>query len=177
METFTAPKEFIYNPRFGKQRQKSLSDLDLTIIDPPIFDIIKTFSMLPFCFTQQSCYGHFVYEFRQDPKNIEPLPAEAVNSKIEYRLAYIALCLQNNDQGKKLFQDLKQIPNIDPDYIQFGSADWFWKQQVNSYALQVEPKRFMTKDSIFISYEEALHIEKVRNEFFNEIKMIILRNQ
>ncbi len=43
------------------------------------------------------------------------------------------------------FHDLRQIPAIDPEYIQFGCAEWFWEAQVNSYALQVEPMRHMTK--------------------------------
>lgn len=31
------------------------------------------------------------------------------------------------------------ITAIEPDYLQFGSADWFWERWLNSYALQVEP--------------------------------------
>jgi len=176
METFTPLKNFVDNPHFNKQRQNSLKQLKLSTIDSPILEIIKGFSKLPYCFTLQSCYGHFLNDHQQNPKNVDPLPNTTKISNIEYRIAYIALCIQNNDEGEKLFEDLKQIPNIDPDYIQFGSAGWFWKRQVNSYALQVEPKRLMTKDRIFINYDEALHIEKVRNVFFDEIKRIILRN-
>lgn len=173
MKTFTALKDFVDNAHFDKHRQKSLSQLDFETIDPPIIEIIRGFSNLPYCFTLQSCYGHFVHEFQQDSKNIEPLPAASIISKIEYRIAYLALCIQNNEKGKKLFQDLQRIPNIDPEYIQFGSAEWFWKQHVNSYALQVEPKRLMTRDRIFVDYDKALRIEKVRNEFFNAMKKII----
>jgi len=56
--------------------------------------------------------------------------------------------------------------------VQFCCADWFWKRQVNSYALQVEPERYKTKDKITINFQEALHIENVRNEFFRRIEKI-----
>ena len=92
---------------------------------------------------------------------------------VEYRIAYIALCIQNSDLGRILFDDLRKIPAIDPEYIQFGCAEWFWKKQVNSYALQIEPERYMTKDRISVNYQEALHIEEIRNEFFSELKKVI----
>ena len=38
--------------------------------------------------------------------------------------------------------------------------------QSNSYALQVEPDRFKFQDTAIVGYKEALHIEKIRNEFF-----------
>ena len=72
-----------------------------------------------------------------------------------------------------MFNELNQVPVIDPDFIQFGCAEWFWKDCVNSYALQVEPERYKTKDRCTVSYQEALRIEKARNEFFAEIKRII----
>jgi hypothetical protein len=75
--------------------------------------------------------------------------------------------------GRELFHDLSKIPALDPQFIQFGCAEWFWKRQVNSYALQVEPKRHMFQDRISVGYKEALHIEKIRDEFFGELKKII----
>ncbi len=68
---------------------------------------------------------------------------------------------------------LEGITDIDPEYIQFCSAEWFWERQINSYALQVEPERFKHKDKILIKYKESLHIEKVRNEFFNRISKLL----
>ena len=41
--------------------------------------------------------------------------------------------------AKRLFNALKEITIIDPENVQFCCAEWFWKRQVNSYALQVEP--------------------------------------
>jgi len=103
------------------------------------------------------------------------LPVSAIIPNVEYRIAYIALCLQNSDSGRALFQDLSGLASTNPKYIQFGCAEWFWGRQVNSYALQVEPERYKTKDRIVVGYREALHIEKVRNEFFSDLGRIIER--
>ena len=175
METFTEFKPLVDNPYFLQQREKALNQLDINTIDAPIKEIIKDFSNLPYCFTLQSCYGHFLYNDQKNPKNIESLPESDNISKVEYRISYIALCIQNNEQGRMLLQKLKKIPAIDPEYIQFGCADWFWKRQVNSYALQVEPQRYKKEDKITVNFQEALHIEKVRNKFFRRIEKIIDR--
>ncbi|MCK4312774.1 MAG: hypothetical protein KAW88_08585 [Candidatus Cloacimonetes bacterium] len=172
METFTEFKPLVKNPYFHQQREKSLNQLDINTIDAPIKEIIKGFSNLPYCFTLQSCYGHFLYNNQKNPNNIEPLLSLDKITKVEYRIAYIALCIQNNPPGRMLLQELKKIPAIDPDYVQFGCADWFWKRQVNSYALQVEPERYKTKDKITVNFQEALHIENVRNEFFRRLEKI-----
>jgi len=173
METFTEIKPLIDNFLYQKQREKSLSRLDINTIDTPIIEIINSFAKLPFCFTLQSCYGHFVYKNQKNPKNVEPLPDSDYISNVVYRIAYVALCIQNDDRGKILLEKLSNIPSIDPEYVQFGCAEWFWEKQVNSYALQVEPQRYKTKDRISISYKEALYIEKIRNEVFMELKKII----
>jgi len=64
---------------------------------------------------------------------------------------------------------LKGITSIDPKNIQLCSAEWFWKKQVNTYSLQVEPDRFKHKDSVILNYQEALLIEKVRNKFYDQL--------
>lgn len=173
METFTELKDFVDNPHYHRQRQKSLSSLDINSIDAPIVEIINAFSKLPYCFTLQSCYGHFLHDNQKDPTNIEPLLISDSITRVRYRIAYIALCIQNNDLGRTLFHDLRKIPVIDTEYIQFGCAEWFWERLVNSYVLQIEPKRYMTKDMISINYQEALHIQKIRNEFFSILEGII----
>ena len=173
METFTELKDFVNNPHYHEQRQESLSTLDINTIDAPIIEIIDGLAKLPYCFTLQSCYGHFLHDNQRNSKNIEPLPISDSITSVEYRIAYIALCIQNSGLGRKLFSDLRKIPLIDPEYIQFGCAEWFWERQVNSYALQVEPKRYMTKDSVSVNYQEALHLEKMRNKFFSGLKKII----
>jgi hypothetical protein len=102
-----------------------------------------------------------------------PLPTDPILGEIDYRIAYLALCLANNHPGRALFDALAVIPSLDPDYIQFGSADWFWERHLNSYALQVEPARLMYKDHGNVDYEEALHLEKLRGLFFAEIRSLL----
>lgn len=175
METFTDLKDFVDNPHYREQRQKSLRSLDMSTIDAPLMEIIEGFTKLSYCFTLQSCFGHFVFRNQKDEKNTKPLPVSEKITKVEYRIAYLALCLENSGAGKRLFSELNRVPVIDPDFIQFGCAEWFWKDYVNSYALQVEPERYKTRDRCTVSYQEALRIEKARNEFFVEIKRIITK--
>ena len=141
METFTESKELVENPHYQDQRQKSLAGLSDDMIDEPIIELINGFNKLPYCFTLQSCYGHFIYSGQNDPHYLEPLPMTDTIARVEYRIAYIAFCIDNSDLGRMLFDDLKGIADIDPENIQFCCAEWFWKRQVNSYALQVEPDR------------------------------------
>jgi hypothetical protein len=72
---------------------------------------------------------------------------------------------------------LKGITVIDPKNIQFCCADWFWKRQVNSYALQVEPDRFKYQDTAILDYQEALKIERIRNEFFVQLNELLQNQQ
>ena len=172
METFVEAKPFVKNPDYERQRQSYLTTLDLSIIDKPIVDIVAAFSELPYCYTLQSCYGHFVYA-EKGKHNIDPLPITSNIVEVEYRIAYIALCIENSDAGKPLYDQLNAVTVIDPEYIQFGSAGWFWRSKVNSYALQVEPMRYKMRDSAKVEHQEALHIEKVRGMFFDEIRKIL----
>ncbi len=173
METFTELKDFVDNPEFQAQRQRALNGLDMNTIDLPIIDIIRDFKKLSCCFTIQSCYGHFLRTFRNDSHNIEPVEDESRIDQVEYRIAYLALCIEDNEQGRTLYKDLERIRAIAPPFIQFGCAEWFWERQVNSYVLQVEPEEHKTKDRIKISYQHALQIERVRNQFFGEIEEIV----
>ena len=173
METFTELKELAENPHYQVQRQKSLGDLTDDMVDVPIIDLINIFNKLPYCFTLQSCYGHFVITDQKDSHYFEPLPIKSTIAKVEYRIAYIAFCIENSRLGIELFESLKQITAIDPENIQFCCAEWFWKRQVNSYALQVEPDKFKHQDTAILDYKEALHIEKIRNVFFPRLYELI----
>ena len=173
METFTALKNLVENPHYQAQRQTSLTGLTGVVIDEPIKEHINCFNKLPFCFTLQSCHGHFLYNDQKDPHNLDPLPVTNTISRVEYRIAYIAFCIDKSDQGKKLFDALKTITAIDQENIQFCCAEWFWKRQVNSYALQVEPDRFKCEDKAILDYQEALIIEKTRNIFFIQLKKLL----
>jgi hypothetical protein len=173
METFTELRALTENPCFLEQKKKILESLSDGMIDAPIVGLIRDFNKLPYCFTMQCCYGHFLYNGQQDRYNVEPLPVGNDIAKVEYRIAYIAFCIQNNDLGKRFLDDLKKLPAIDRETIQLGCAGWFWQKQVNSYALQVEPDRYKHQDQATLGYEEALHVEKVRNTFFDHLKRLI----
>jgi len=166
LKTFTELKELTENQHYQVQKQKTLCDLTDNMIDMPIIDLINGFNKLPYCFTLQSCYGHFVYNGQKDSHNLEPLSVRDIITKVEYRIAYIAFCIENSLLGKELFESLKEITSINPENVQFCCAEWFWKRQVNSYALQVEPDRFKRKDTAELNFKEALYIEKIRNKFF-----------
>jgi hypothetical protein len=173
MKTFTKLKAFVDDPHYYEKREESLRKLQISTIDAPIVEIIKDFAKLLHCFTLQSCYGHFIHKGQQNLKNLEPLSNFDKSLSIEYRIAYIAICIQNNDLGKQLLQDLKKITKINPEYIQFGSAEWFWRRQVNSYVLQVVPERYKTEDRCRLSIQEALYVEKVRNQVFKELRNLV----
>ena len=173
METYTKPKKLVENPHYQAQRQKNLGSLSDSMIDEPIIEIVNDFNDLPYCFTLQSCYGHFLYNGQKDPHSLEPLPVTNTIVRVAYKIAFIALCIEDSDLGRRLFEALQEITNIDPENIQFFSAEWFWARQVNSYALQVEPCRYKHKDRITLDYEEALKIEKIRNVFFDQLRELL----
>jgi len=172
LETFSEAREFVENRGYVRARQKSISELDLASVDGPITDIVEAFTVLPHCFTLQCCYGHFLCSPEQDPHNIEPIPS-GFSGSVTYRIAYIAVCLENNERGQALRQSFERLPAVDPDYVQFGSADWFWERCVNSYALQVGPKAHMLKDEITMCAAEALHTQSVRDLFFKELRELL----
>lgn len=149
--------------------------LDIATIDDPIVELVKGLAQLPYCFTLQSCYGHFLFHGQQDVANTDPLPSLFATARIEYRIAYLALCLQDCPSGRTLYDDLSEFPSIDDAYIQFGCAEWFWERQVNSYVLQVEPERFKNQDRAVLDYHEALHIEGIRNDFFAALASVVGR--
>lgn len=173
METFAEPKEFVVNPFFKAQRRKSLISFSDAIIDIPIIEIVNGFNRRPYCFTLQSCFGHFLYDGQNDPHNVDPLPAEKSIGRVAYRIAYVAFCLEYSDTGERFLRSLDDITHIDRETIQLCSPQWFWDRQVNSYALQVEPERFKHKDKAILEFKEALHVEKVRHRFFTALKALL----
>jgi len=173
LETFTELKDLVENPHYQVQKRKVLYEFNDDMIDTPIVNLINGFNKLPYCFTLQSCYGHFVYNGQKDIHNVDPLPAKEIIGQVEYRIAYIAFCIQNSASGRGLFKALKEITAIDPENVQFCCAEWFWKRQLNSYALQVEPDKFKHRDTAIIDFKEALHIEKIRNTFFIRLNELL----
>jgi hypothetical protein len=173
LETFIEPKELAENPHYPVQRQECLCNLTDDMIDEPIIDLINGLNKLPYCFTLQSCYGHFVCSGQKQLHHLEPLPGKETITHVEYRIAYIAFCIENSSSGRELLETLKEITAIDPENVQFCCAEWFWERQVNSYALQVEPDRFKRKDTAMLDYREALYIETLRNTFFIRLEKLL----
>jgi hypothetical protein len=173
VETFTEPKALLENPHFQEQRHRCLAGLSDGMIDKPIIELIHALNELPYCFTLQSCFGHFVCFGQNEPHNLKPLPIDDSIAKVEYRIAYIAFCIEHSALGRMLLDALKEITDVDPENIQFCCAEWFWERQVNSYALQVEPDRFKSEDKVMLEYKEALRIEKIRNQFFIRLYNLI----
>jgi len=173
LETFVEPKALVENRQYHDQRRRTLASLSDGMIDFPIIELIHGFNKLPYCFTLQSCYGHFIFNSQTDPHNLEPLPLNDTITRVEYRIAYLCLCVENSDSGRSLLHTLQQITAVDPANIQFCCATWFWKRHVNSYALQVEPDRFKHQDSAILEYQEALQIETIRYKFFEQLREML----
>lgn len=172
METFAKPRPFVDHPHFPRDRELVLADILPEKIDAPVRQLITGLSHLPFCFTLQCCYGHFLYNGEQGKENLQPLPSQDVGP-VKYRIAYLALCLEKSEEGRKLYSGLENIAAIEPEYIQFGSADWFWNRHPNSYALQVEPIRFARSDVAIIDYKEALTVQKIRDLFYDRLEKLV----
>ncbi len=173
METFVEPKPFIDNARYSEQRRNCLAGLEGESIDAPVVDIVAGFNAQACCFTLQSCFGHFLYDRQTDEHNLAPLPVAKPVGDIDYRIAYLAVCIENSTSGRMLIEVLKQVTDLDPQNIQFGCAEWFWRRQVNSYVLQVEPDRFKHRDRATLSFEEAVIIEDARNKFFARLNALL----
>jgi hypothetical protein len=173
METFTELKKLEENPHFQAQKEKTARGFTDEMIDMPIRNLIKGFNKLSYCFTLQSCYGHFLWNDQSDKYNIEPLPDAASVGEVKYRIAYIVFCIENCRMGKELIESLLEITAVDSENVQFCCADWFWNTQVNSYALQVEPDRFKHKDTATVDFKEAIHLEKLRNDVFIRLNKLL----
>jgi len=173
LKTFTRAKALNANPHFKAQKRRWLARLTDTMIDKPIVAVIKDLNRRSDCFTLQSCYGHFIYPGQTDRYNFDSLPVRGNIAQVSYRIAYLAVCIANCSTGRDFLNHIKSITNLDPRNIQFGCAEWFWQQQVNSYVLQVLPERYQHQDQVKLNYAEASRIEALRNRFFAQLKGIL----
>jgi len=103
---------------------------------------------VPHRFTLQCCFGHFVHVKEPDPENLTPISRYTRKvGGIEYRIASLALCLEDSPAGHTLYSEPKEIAGLDPAFIKFGSADWFRDRKPNTHCIQLEPERVKEKDS------------------------------
>lgn len=147
------------------------AEISKNAIDEPMIDIVERFAHMEYCYTLQSCYGHFMAEHCVDDRNTRRVAEiEPKGDTLHYRIAYIALCVRNSAEGRGLLADMKAVAKVDPEYIQFGCAEWFWRNCVNSYILQVSPLRNAHQDHFDVSIEEALRIEQARDRFYERLR-------
>ena len=174
METFAPPSEFVGHARYAHDRKAALAALDLAAIDAPIVDVIEGFAALTHCFTLSSCYGHFICSPDQDPSSLDPIRPHPAGP-IRYRIAYVALCIENSPPGRELRESLARVPAIDPDTVQFGSPTWFCRHwpRFNCYALQVEPARCSNRDEAMLEPAEAHQVQRTRDLFFRELRTLL----
>lgn len=172
MNTFTESREFVTHLRYYQDRKKAIAALDLDSIDEPIVDIVSALADLSFCFPLQSCVGHFVCDPDQNTRTLASV-RKTYAGPVRYRIAYVALCIENSHNGRTMHNFLAEIPTIDPTYIQFGSADWFWERFANSYILQVEPLIHMEKDEVILEAAEARHVQITRDLFFDRLRNLV----
>jgi len=182
METFTPARPFTLHPGYVAEREQAHRELEEEMcrgsIDPPLLPMIRKCIPITHCFTVQCCFGHFVHDLEPDTENlVSPSLYKVRIEVVRYRIAYLAVCLEDNTPGRKMYSDLEELAVGNPDYILFGSADWFWERMVNTYIIQLEPERLKTKDSGVIAMEEALHIEALREEFFMRLAGIIHKHR
>jgi hypothetical protein len=182
METFTNAKPFARHPGYAADREKAHRELAEEMIrgsiDTPLLPVIRDWIPITHCFTVQCCFGHFVHDMEPDIENlVSPSRYKGKIETVRYRLAYVAVCIQNNSRGKEMFADLEDLAADNPDYIQFGSADWFWERLVNTYCIQLEPERLKNADSGVITLDEALHLETLREHFFQRLAGIVRKHR
>ncbi len=174
METYHKPREFVFDQEYRQNWERAVKSIPLNDIDQPIIKLVQNISELEHCYTQQCCYGHFIHAGQPDPLGVNRLAEYSKTSEIKYHIAYMAFCIENSNSGRKLIENLKNLVDIDPEYVQFLSANWFWDQTVNSYQIQVEPERFKREDRAVVSVDEALHLEKVRDKLYSKLADILV---
>jgi hypothetical protein len=172
METWIKARPFTEDPEFDAHRAAALTALQTAAIDPPIADLIHDLNRLPYLYTLQGCHGHFVGGEDVDERTGTPPPATG-RAPLRYRLAYVAICLRDDPDGRAFLEALRGLRDLDPKYIQVGSARWFWDQQVNSYAIQVMPRRARKLDSVEVDGKEARHLSHVRSGLFVRFEALV----
>ncbi len=78
---------------------------------------------VPHSFTLQCCYGQFVHAEEPDRENLAPISTYTPEiGRIEYRIAYIAFCLENSPVGHRLYSEPAGVAGLDPAYVTGGQC-------------------------------------------------------
>ena len=106
METFTGLTDFVPDLNYQIRRKKILSKDFYLETDFPVRDIVKNINELLYCFTLQSCYGHFVLDSGESSHSLKSF-SKLNQSKLKYKIAYLALCIEN--LRDEIFTELADI--------------------------------------------------------------------
>lgn len=171
MRTFDTAPPLESDLAFSINRSQSLHLLDLSVIDIPIVDTVYKYSKLECCYPVQSCWGHFdhAYSFWGRGAAVNCLNR---GQTMRYRIAYLALCLDDSEHGAFLLELLRQVPQCVGGSVQFGSAKWFRELHNNIYVVQTAPPHCIYLDSCYIDKKEAQYIHKSRCDMWYYLDMI-----
>lgn len=174
METFTKARPLVENPNFAGQREAALRALADADLDEPLKDLIADLNRRPCCFTLQCCWGHFLTPDEADEHTLAAPPARG-KAELDYKLAYVAFCVSDDDEGRALRDEIRGLVDAEPRFVQFGSADWFWERQVNSYAIQVAPRNRRKRDRMILDGKQARLLAHARTRMFREFAELLRR--
>lgn len=167
MQTFISERPLAQVPDFQARKKAALKRLTGAEIDAPIRDAVRLLNSLPWCFTLQCCAGHFVPPGEGNQHTLERVDKDSLAASYTYRIAYLALCLDDTPKGRDFLARLRRIPGaVDPKYVQFGCAQWFLDQHADSYVLQVQPAANALVDHMDVDADEALRIQSARDIFW-----------
>ena len=172
METYTKARPMVDNPDFDEQRAAALRALEGAQIDEPLVPLIAELNRLPYCFTLQCCYGHFLPEGEIDEQTLAPPPVRG-RKPVEYRIAYLALCIRDDAEGRALLEAVKGLRDVERMVVQVGSADWFWDQQVNTYVVQVGLRKHKRQDSMTLDGKQARHVAHTRTLLYRHFSELV----
>lgn len=177
METYGPAKALVVDPEFASRKQEVLNKLNPRDLDPPMVGLVTGFNLLPHCYTLQCCHGHIIIPGPLPPGQWQRLPAEEPPAKALFQIAYLALAVRNDPWGRSLRAALARLAEGNPAFLQMGSADWFWydQGQVNSYILQVCPRRCRERDRFEMQRPEARQWLAARKEFMRGLGYILRR--
>lgn len=172
MQTYTKARAIEVDPDFDAERDATRAGLDLDALDEPMVPLVRDLNRLPHAFTLQCCFGHFVGEGETDTHTLAPPPPTG-RKTMEYRIAYVAFCVRGDERGQAFVEAVRGLRELDPKYIQVGSADWFWNRRVNSFVIQVGPKRGRKRDTMPLDGKEIRHVSHVRTQLWRRFATLV----
>jgi hypothetical protein len=174
VQAFTEPRIPEPNQDFARQREEALVRLDLEGLDCPLRDLVSRLAEMPCCFPVESCCGHYAILDGGRRRVFDSLPPlNGSTTSVLYRVAHVALCLDDSPSGRDLLRELRAVPAIAPERVQFGCVDHLWERQINTFVLQVVPWPHRFVDDVLLLPAEATEVEEARRWFFNRLDDLV----